>query len=91
MVYLRRQKAEFLRTMTLLQAIVNSGDKHLESLLDDYKKAAFPLIDGGKSQQTQQAKRAMEMFSKQGPLVIGAESVPVPSRVQGAMARTIKK
>jgi hypothetical protein len=70
-VYTRRQKAEFLKYKTLVQATVTSDNKDsTQKLLDSLHNEMFPDVEVRKADQSEIAKGIMERQLAKGPELV---------------------
>ena len=90
LIQIRRQKVEFLRTLVTVQATVDPRSDGLQKLLDEFKRACFPFAESGARQQSGKAKKALDQFVRQGPLVIRVPTAPPTGRIRHALDRGLR-
>ncbi len=68
LTYFKRQEAVLLRDVAILQAL--KPDKTAIERFEDYKKAAFPFVEGGRKEEQKRIANALEQVRTMGPMII---------------------
>jgi hypothetical protein len=59
MVFFKRQEAEFLKNLALIQATMGPG-KEVEEHFDNYRNSAFPFVKGGQKYESAKVKGMLD-------------------------------
>src|SRR5512138_2128008 len=76
LVYQMRQKIEFQKSRSLIQALMSqqgAQDEHIKKAFEDLKEAFFPFDKNQRSAELKKMRQAMDYWVKHGPVVVEAQ------------------